>query len=170
MASTTPHCLLFQGFTHQGLLLGCLSVMHSIKFIMPSVVGPICIRKRRGSHLLRQYYARPNFEHRQRSMGRRTVDYLWPASRDHYGSSSSILHALFQSLKSQQQHSTIYRTGRCLEMIRHVKRTPVIFVWMKTSDLLLQFSGPNAVYAVTFLRIVVTQEFSYDRAKSPLQL
>jgi hypothetical protein len=76
MASTTPHCLLFQGFTHQGLLLGCFSVMHSIKFIMPSVGGPICLRRRRGSHLLRQYYARPNFEHRQRSMGRRTVHYL----------------------------------------------------------------------------------------------
>ncbi|KAJ7895746.1 hypothetical protein B0H13DRAFT_1520019, partial [Mycena leptocephala] len=46
-------------------------------------------------------------------------------------------------------HSTIYRTDRCLETIRHVKQTPVLFVWIKTSDL-LQFSVPNAVHAVAF--------------------
>ncbi|KAJ7862570.1 hypothetical protein B0H13DRAFT_1532807, partial [Mycena leptocephala] len=40
-------------------------------------------------------------------------------------------------------------TDRCLETIRHVKKTPVLFIWMKAS-IVLQFSFPNAVYAVAF--------------------
>ncbi|KAJ7926626.1 hypothetical protein B0H13DRAFT_1599422, partial [Mycena leptocephala] len=47
-------------------------------------------------------------------------------------------------------HSNVYRTDRCLETIRHAKKASVLFVWMKASDLLLQFSCPNAVYAVAF--------------------
>jgi hypothetical protein len=60
-------------------------------------------------------------------------------------------HIVFDFLNTQQPHSNVYRTDRCLETIRHVKKAPVLFVWMKASDLLLQFSCPNAVYAVAFL-------------------
>ncbi|KAF8143485.1 hypothetical protein K438DRAFT_645266 [Mycena galopus ATCC 62051] len=48
-------------------------------------------------------------------------------------------------------HSDRYRTDRCLETIRHAKKAPVLFIWMKASSLLLEFSIPNAVYAVLFL-------------------
>ncbi|KAJ7303751.1 hypothetical protein DFH08DRAFT_665690, partial [Mycena albidolilacea] len=47
-------------------------------------------------------------------------------------------------------NSAVYRTDRCLETIRHAKKAPVLFIWMRVSDLLLQFSFPNAVYAVAF--------------------
>ncbi|KAJ6548624.1 hypothetical protein B0H19DRAFT_191130 [Mycena capillaripes] len=45
--------------------------------------------------------------------------------------------------------SNIYRTDRCLETIRHVKSTPVLFLWMRASRLQLEHI-PNAIYAVAF--------------------
>jgi hypothetical protein len=42
-----------------------------------------------------------------------------------------------------------YRTDRCLETIRHVKATRVLFLWMQVSRLDLQHI-PDAKYAVAF--------------------
>ncbi|KAJ7475434.1 hypothetical protein B0H11DRAFT_1671128, partial [Mycena galericulata] len=42
-----------------------------------------------------------------------------------------------------------YRTDCCLETVRHVKTTPVLFLWM-TAAALLPYYIPNAKYAVSF--------------------
>ncbi|KAJ7848795.1 hypothetical protein B0H13DRAFT_1645398, partial [Mycena leptocephala] len=45
--------------------------------------------------------------------------------------------------------SVFYRTDRCLETIRHAKKAPVLFIWMKASALPVSFI-PDAAYAVAF--------------------
>ncbi|KAJ7926112.1 hypothetical protein B0H13DRAFT_2565807 [Mycena leptocephala] len=114
MASTTFHCLLFQGFTRQAS-----SEVFSSE----------------------EEHAVTYSDNATRDQILNIVNVVWDNG---LFTTFGVLPAIITP------HSSIYRTDRCLETIRHAKKTPVLFVWMKTSDLLLQFSFPNAVYAVAF--------------------
>ncbi|KAJ6549758.1 hypothetical protein B0H19DRAFT_937834 [Mycena capillaripes] len=47
-------------------------------------------------------------------------------------------------------NSTVYRTDCALATIRHAKATPVLFVWMKISEIMPMHAPKSARYAVAF--------------------
>jgi hypothetical protein len=47
-------------------------------------------------------------------------------------------------------NSTVYRTDHLLGTIRHAKNIPILFIWMKASNITLATSSKNARYAVAF--------------------
>ncbi|KAJ7908024.1 hypothetical protein B0H13DRAFT_2331783 [Mycena leptocephala] len=47
-------------------------------------------------------------------------------------------------------NSTVYRTGYTLATIRHAKNSPILFIWMKASDIMLPNGPKSARYAVAF--------------------
>ncbi|KAJ7853943.1 hypothetical protein B0H14DRAFT_2342990, partial [Mycena olivaceomarginata] len=47
-------------------------------------------------------------------------------------------------------NSTLYCTDCGLSTVRHAKNTPILFIWMKTSDIMLSNCPKFARYAVAF--------------------